>query len=347
MKIFKVSLIVLFLCSTTLTAQDSITVKKIPLNEILNLEFNYVDENAAATKQEKKKKAKEVPPPQWSKTNQINVNLNEVGFKNWKAGGENSISMLNKASFVRKYEDRFLQWNNELVLKYGLNLQEGQGIRKTDDALNFNSTFGYRKDSVSYWFYSAKATFNTQFSNGYNYPDKSNPKSRFMAPGYLFMGVGMEYSDTPEKLTAYLSPATFKATFVLDQNLANNGSFGVQKARYDNEGNIIKPGEKYFGEFGVLVSGTWQKKLYQNTIMNNSISFYSDYINSFGNIDIDWEMNLDLTVNENIKANIGTHIKYDDDVKFVEAEDQFGNDASYGARLQLKQILGVGLSYKF
>ncbi|GLB53460.1 hypothetical protein NBRC110019_25010 [Neptunitalea chrysea] len=320
------------------------------MSEILNLKFDYVDKSAPikqTDKKQKTKKEKVIPEASWIKSNKISVNLNEVAFSNWNAGGENSISAITKGTFSRKYEDRYLQWSNEMVLKYGLNLQEGQGIRKTDDGMSLNSTFGYRKDSLSYWFYSAKLTFNSQFSNGYNYPDKDNPISRFMAPGYLFVGLGMEYSDTPEKLTVYISPGTFKATFVLDQDLANNGSFGVTGARYDSSGNIIEEGKKYFGEFGILVSGTWKKKLYDNMAMNNSISFYTDYINSFGNIDIDWEMSVDLTVNKFVKANIGTHIKYDDDVKFVSAEDENGNDASYGARMQLKQLLGVGLSYSF
>ncbi|GLB48766.1 DUF3078 domain-containing protein [Neptunitalea lumnitzerae] len=319
------------------------------MEQILNLKFDYVDRDAPLKKTEKKKtkKAKVIPPPQWTKSNKLNTTLNEVAFSNWSAGGENSISMLNKATFVRKYEDQYMQWNNEMVLKYGLNLQEGQKVRKADDAININSTFGYRKDSLSYWFYSAKMTFNTQFANGYNYPDRDNPISRLMAPGYLFVGLGMEYSDTPEQLTAYFSPATYKATFVLDQRLANAGSFGVTGAKYDMNGDIIEEGKKYMGEFGILVSGSWEKQLYENMTMNNKVSFYTDYVNSFGNIDVDWEMSIDLTVNKFVKANIGTHIKYDDDVKFVEAEDEYGNDASYGARMQLKQLLGVGLSYSF
>lgn len=337
----------LFFASVKLVcAQDSITVKRIPIQDILNLEFDYVDPDAPI-KVEKKKKKKEVPQPEWTRVNEAFLNINEVAFKDWKAGGDNSISALARTHFVRKYEDRFLQWNNDMVLKYGLNLIDGQGIRKTEDAFNFNSTFGYRKDSVSYWFYSAKFTFNTQFSNGYKYPDKSKPISRFMSPGYMFSGIGMEYSNSPKKLTMYFSPMTFKATFVLDQDLANDGAFGVQGARYDTEGNIISDGENYVGEFGILINGTWEKTVYKNIVLNNKISFYTDYINSFGNIDVDWEMNVDLKVNEFVKANIGTHFMYDDDVKFVEAKDEFGNDASYGARLQLKQILGVGLSYAF
>jgi hypothetical protein len=45
---------------------------------------------------------------------------------------------------------------------------------------------------------------------------------------------------------------------------------------------------------------------------------YSDYINKFGNIDIDYDLTLELVVNEYVKTNIGLHIIYDDDIKAKE-----------------------------
>ncbi len=58
-----------------------------------------------------------------------------------------------------------------------------------------------------------------------------------MAPGYLFLGVGTSYIDAEKKINLYISPLTQKATFVLDQRLANQGAFGVEKAVLDANGN--------------------------------------------------------------------------------------------------------------
>ncbi|SFU28611.1 Protein of unknown function [Pustulibacterium marinum] len=347
MRFYHILLLLLLFSSIGVKAQDSITVKQVPIKELLSLEFDYGNNNVDAGKDKKKEKKKEIPKPTWTKTNNLGLNLSEVAFMNWQAGGENAITTIGKGNFVRKYVDRYLQWNNELIVRYGLNIQEGQKIRKSDDAFQFNSTFGYRKDSISNWFYSAKFNFNTQMTNGYNYPDRDNPISRLMAPGYVFTGIGMEYSNDEDQLTVYLSPMTYKATFVLDQDLANDGAFGVQGARYDGDGNVIEAGEKYFGEFGILVTNTWEEKLGENMVFNNRLSLYTDYINSFGNIDIDWEMTLDLIVNKFVKANIGVHTKYDNDVKFKESEDEYGNAYTYGPKMQLKQILGVGVVYAF
>ena len=52
----------------------------------------------------------------------------------------------------------------------------------------------------------------------------------------------------------------------------------------------------------------------ENITMNNKLILYSDFLNSFGNIDLDWELKIQLKVNKYVKANIGTHIIYDDDI---------------------------------
>src|SRR5690606_9679007 len=77
-------------------------------------------------------------PPRWKKTNKIGMNLSEIAFVNWSAGGNNSISGLSNALFERNYKHEKVQWNNELIMRFGLNVQDGQKIRKSEDALAIN-----------------------------------------------------------------------------------------------------------------------------------------------------------------------------------------------------------------
>ncbi len=283
----------------------------------------------------------------WKKVNKVGLNMTEVAFVNWNSGGNNSISALMHALFGRKYKKELLNWNSTLSIKYGLNAQEGRELRKTEDALEINSNFGYRRDSVSNWYYSAKLNFNTQFTYGYRYPNTDEPISKFMAPGYAFVGVGTEYSSPTEDLTVYISPVTEKSTFVLDQDLANEGMFGVTPAVKDEEGNILQPGEKVRTEFGFLVSSEFSKQIFEDIGLSNQLRLYSDYLNKFGNVDVDWELNIDLKVNDYVKANVGSHLKYDDDVKFKKDIDGDGKLDTGGPRIQWKQLLGVGLVYEF
>jgi hypothetical protein len=287
-------------------------------------------------------------PSFWKKKNRVSMNLNEVAFVNWNAGGINSIAVLTAARIERNYAFRYIQWTNSLDFRFGLNVREGEGVRKTDDALRLSSTFGYRSDTISKWYTSGKLNFNTQLANGYKYPNAENPISRFMSPGYLFLGVGTSYIDEDKKINLYISPLTQKATFVLDRNLANQGAFGVQKAVLDENGQVLSAGKNTFMELGFLVTHSWEKEVYENVNMQSRLSLYSDYLNSFGNIDIDWELNFNLKVNQFISANIGTHLIYDDDIKFDQQRAANGTIISEGIpKTQFKQLLGLGVVYEF
>lgn len=104
-----------------------------------------------------------------------------------------------------------------MVTRYGINKQQDKELRKTEGLIEINSNIGYEPDSLSNWYYSARLNFKAQFTNGYKYPDIDNPISKFMAPGYLFFGGGMEYARDREDLSFYVSPITLKTTFVLDR----------------------------------------------------------------------------------------------------------------------------------
>lgn len=281
----------------------------------------------------------------WSKKNNIGFDLNEIAFVNWSAGGNSSVSGIVRGNFTRIFSNTNMKWHNELIIRYGVNKQDGIALRKTDDAFMLNSTFGYKKDPVSNWYHSAKFNFNTQFSNGYAYPSTELAISKPFAPAYTFLGVGAEYSNKKKKITVYISPFTMKNTLVLDQRLANQGAFGVKKATYDSDGNLLNMGEKTKTELGFLVTSFYRKEIFKNITLENRLSCYSDYINKFGNIDFDWQFQLDLVVNEYVKATIGSHLLYDDDIKSKKEVD--GKQVIAGPKIQLKQLLGVGLSYSF
>jgi hypothetical protein len=281
----------------------------------------------------------------WSKENKVGLDISQITFVNWNAGGNNSISGLIKGQFIRTYTRENIHWKNELIMRYGINKQESQEVRKTDDQFAFNSTFGYKRDTISNWYYAGKFNFNTQFANGYAYPNIDLAISRPFAPAYTFLGIGAEYSRKDLNLNFYLSPLTQKTTMVFDQRLADQGAFGVEKAVYDEFGTLIREGKNIRNETGILVTNQWKREIFENINFENRIALYTDYINNFGNIDVDWQLQLDLTVNQYVKANIRTHLVYDDDIKSKEEEG--GVQVIRGPKIQWKQLLGLGVVYQF
>ena len=279
----------------------------------------------------------------WKKTNSLGLDINQGTFSNWSAGGYSSVSGIVKGDFNRTYEKGRTMWVNELKVRYGLNKQENVELRKTDDVLSINSSFGYKSSVKSNWYYSAKMTLNTQMANGYAYPNVEDPISRAFAPAYLFVGIGAEYFKNDFK--AYISPFTLKSTLVLDEVLANKGEFGLDGGIFDAEGNLIKPGKKSRNELGFLFTSEWKKSIMTNVLLKNNLTLYTDYLNNFGNVDVDWQLTLEMKVNSLLKATLGGHLIYDDDIK--NKRDVNGVQITEGPRVQFKQLLSVGLVYNF
>lgn len=294
-----------------------------------------------------KAKKKKYNGPEWKQKNRASFDLSQVSFSNWNSGGTNSISGLFGFESSANYKDKYFNWRNNLLLRYGINKQESRETRKTDDLFEINSDIGYNPSPTSNWFYSAKLNFRTQLTNGFKYPNTDDPISRFMAPGYLFFGGGMEYGKRIERLAFYFSPITLKATFVLDEELANAGSFGVLPAVFDDDGNIIKNGERIRSEVGILINNSYEMEVVENINMKHRVSLYTDYINNFGNVDLDWRVDFDFRVNSFVRATLGSHIRYDDDVKTQKPAEIEGEFDEAGAKLQWKQFLGVGFAVDF
>ncbi len=279
------------------------------------------------------KKAKD--PDWWVTANSIAFDVNQIAFVNWSSGGENSIAGLLKIYLKRDFEKLFTLWKNEISIKYGLNNVQDKGLIKTDDAIKMNSTFGYRKTETSNWYYSAKFNFSTQFTNGYKYPNTDNPISRFFAPAYLYIGVGSQYNLVKEHFSIYFSPATLKSTFVMDESLSNEGAFGVVK------------GKKSRHEFGTAFQTSWDVEIFKNVAMRNRLGLYTDYLNNFGNIDVNWELGFKFKINDYFEASLGSQLIYDDDIKHKEDTNGDGELETVGPRVQFKQQLGIGVLYKF
>lgn len=282
----------------------------------------------------------------WREINKLNLDITQISFINWNAGGNNSISGIFRGQFVREFSKKNVNWKSELLARYGLNKQQDREIRKTDDQFQINSTFGYRTDTIYHWYFSSKFNFQTQFYNGYNYPNNRDAISKPFAPAYVFLGIGAEYNRKDLQLNLYISPLTQKTTLVFDEELSNQGAFGVKPAVFDPiSGALLRSGAKSRTELGFLITNQWEHEIWKNINLDHRISLYSDYINNFGNVDVDWQILLEMTVNEYVKASLGTHLIYDDDIKAKEEIN--GTQVTVGPKIQLKQILGVGVSYSF
>jgi hypothetical protein len=280
----------------------------------------------------------------WKKGGVISINASQVGLTNWAGGGQNSISLNGIVSLFANYKKGNSTWDNSLDIGYGL-LQQGEDkVRKTDDKIDFTSKYGQK--AFKNWYYAGLLNFKSQMAPGFNYPDDSTEISRFLAPAYVLGAIGMDYKPN-SNFTLFISPLTMKTTIVNDQRLADFGAFGVEAAEYDDLGNLTSQGEKFRGEFGGYLRAMYNKNVMENVNFQTKLELFSNYVEEPTHIDVNWEVLIALKVNKYISATISTQLIYDHDVDIAVDRNDDGVMDGVGPRTQFKEVIGVGLNYKF
>jgi hypothetical protein len=264
----------------------------------------------------------------WKVSGQASINFSQVSFSHWVSGGRNSVSGVGLFNINANYEKAKIHWENSLKTGYGLLKEEESMVTKTDDKLELNSKLGIETNN-EHILYSSFVNFNTQFADGYNYPDTENKISGFFAPAYLTVAAGIDYQPS-DKFSLFATPLSGKFTFVTDYELSSQGAFGVE------------PGETARAELGASVKSELKTPVVKNVDMTTTLSLFSNYLDNPENIDVKWDLILNMKINDYLSANFITNLIYDHDV-LVPLDD---SDRK-GRRIQLKQLLGVGLSYKF
>ncbi len=272
------------------------------------------------------------------------LNFSQISLSNWASGGQNSLSVLGIANVFGNYQKGKSTWDNSLDLTYGLVKVEGRRTQKSDDKIELNLKYGHRASKK--WFYTGQLNAKTQLTPTYTLT-RDTLVASFFAPAYILASVGMDYKPN-KKLSVFLSPFTGKFTVVQNQALADRGAFGVARAKTDVEGNIIPgTGQHFRKEFGGYVNVRYRNEIMQNVTLQSKLDLFSNYLHDPQNIDVALENLLNFKVNKFISATLFVHMIYDDDIMINVDRNDDGKVDGKGPRLQLKQTLGIGLSYNF
>jgi hypothetical protein len=279
----------------------------------------------------------------WKKGGVFAINLAQTSLTNWAAGGQNSVAVNGIFSVFANLKKDKSRWDNSLDIGYGL-LKQGKDnpFRKTDDRFDFLSKYG--REAFKNVYYAALLNFKTQMAPGYNYINDSTKAkiSNLFSPAYLLLALGMDYKPNAY-FSAFIAPVTAKFTFVTDKALSDSGAFGV------------KPGKKSLSEFGGYIRVIYSKSDFKSEFMKNvsftsKVDLFSNYLKKPQNIVVNWENLIAMKINKFISATFITDLIYDDKIKVPFDKNGDGIIAageSVGSKIQFKEILGVGFSYKF
>lgn len=284
----------------------------------------------------------------WSKGGVFQINMNQLSLTNWAAGGLSSVSgvaMFN--GYANRKKGRH-SWDNNLALAYGLIDQEGQDLFKTDDRIELNSRYGYDLKEGGAWAAAGLLQFRTQFAEGFTADDMENAISDIFAPAYLLVGAGLTYKPNDE-FSVFISPAMSKTTFVMDQDLADAGAFGVDAAEFDDMEQMLRSGENTRFELGGFLALQYKKDVMENITFLTRADLYSNYLDRPENIDISWETMTNFKINDWFAATLSTLLLYDHDVEIardIEENPSSPQGVFSGPGTQFKQALGIGLTFK-
>jgi len=277
----------------------------------------------------------------WKTGGVVSLNLAQTSLTNWAAGGQNSVAVNGIFSGFANLKKGKSRWDNSLDLGYGI-LKQGKGSmpRKTDDKVDFLSKYG--RQAFNNFYYALLFNFKTQIYKGYNYPNTDVIISNHFSPAYVLFAIGLDYKPNGY-FSAFIAPVTSKMTIVSDKTLSDAGAFGVA------------PGKKTLSEVGGYLRVIYSKNDFKSEFLKNvsfttKVDLFSNYAKNPQNIVVNWEALVAMKINKYISASINTQLIYDDKIKVPFDRNGDGTIAtgeSVGSKIQFKEILGVGFSYKF
>lgn len=265
------------------------------------------------------------PPKYWTNGILNQVGFSQVSLTNWAAGGSGSIAMNAYIDAHANYKKDKMIWENRMKLAYGFIQTIGEQYKKSDDRWQIDSKWGYR--AVDKLYFSAAFNFRTQFTPGYTYPANSEIKkvSSFMAPGYISVGAGIDYKPF-DWISLNLSPLTGNWVIVTVPG------FRTSYGNKEDQAVRTELGAQFKGEI---------KKSFKNFKVGTVITLFSDYLNKPQDLQVYWDVDLGLTINKFLSANLRTNLIYDENILIP---DDNGDKLP---RVQFKEIFSLSFTYTF
>ena len=263
----------------------------------------------------------------WNHNGLAGITFSQTSFTNWSEGGENTIAdnvYLNASLNYKK--DKF-SWTNDLKINYGQNYTDNNGWRKNLDNIDFASKLGHQITDKLY--YAALVDFKSQLFYGYKYTDDDKVlTSKGFTPAYLNVSVGLDYKPN-DNIAIYYSPVAGKLTMVADSAFAVR--YGIDANKY------VKP------QLGSYLKVNANYKLFEDRLtIKSALDLFTAYDDSFGMVDVNWDLLIGYNLTKLLTLTFQSTLKYDDDIK------TFDDDGTvHGAKVQFKEMVGVGLSYNF
>lgn len=279
----------------------------------------------------------------WKLSGMLSLTASQTSLVNWAPGGDQQIGLNALANLNANYAKGKHSWQNAITAQYGTLrlIDEYDEFRKNDDKLQFASKYGYQAANKLY--YSAIFDYKSQFDKGWTYEkvkvvndegveeeiEEATLNSECWSPLYLTYTVGLDY-QVCDNFMFYLSPFCGKTTVVLNDFLSEQAAFGVDTCKHARS------------EFGWYFKLDAKYDIAKNISFATNLVLFNSYKDGFmDEIDVDWNVIIAMQINKWLAFNVTSELVYDEDVKVVK------DDREYFSLTQFKNVMGLGLTFKF
>ena len=320
--------------------------------------YAQVDEKTAAEEALKTKvKAAEIDSAKhWKCTGVVGLNAAQTALFNWAAGGNNNVTGFVFANVTLSYKKNKWTWDSNLDTELGLMYSSdyiAYPWRKANDKLNFTTKVGYQMHPQ--WYLTLLGNFRSQFAPGLDYKKvdaQEAPKptliSKWLSPSYTDLALGIEYRPN-DIFVIGVYPVAGRMTTCTYEPL--RPSYGLPM-RADS---TFKPVAL---NMGLRINGGINYTLVKNLKIISTITLFTPYTarihdeehgQKFGNFDVDWDLAITYNFLKVFSVSVMTSLKYYDKV-MIARNDWDGTPQHPGhpcARVQFKEVIGLGIGYSF
>ena len=274
------------------------------------------------------------PPKFWTNGMLTELGFSQVSLTNWAAGGSGSVALNSYVNAHANYAKGGMFWDNRIQLSYGFIQSYEEGYKKSSDKIVIDSKWGYR--AISKFYFSANFNFRSQFSPGF---DGNGKVSKFLAPAYTSLGLGIDYKPgNGKEVSINIAPFTGNLVIVTDPSL---------RTKYGNAENKATR-----WELGAQLKATVSKEVIKNLKVNSYLTLFSDYLNKPKNMQVNWDLQLTYKLNKYMQAGIRTNLIYDDNILFTSNRTFLNEETGkienvMQPRVQLQEVFSLNFAYTF
>jgi hypothetical protein len=322
---------------------------------------------------QKAKKEKEEIPDGWRAGAGIGLDLTQLLQINPKQGaGQNRIGFEGAFNGFANWKLGRRAWDNTFLWQFGLQ-RLGSGVisqmntdripfQKTVDEFRFTSKYGYKIRPDGNLYYSANATFLSQLTPTYQFPDRfagnfisdfidsgRSPLSKFLAPATATFSLGLDYKPVPA-LSIFVSPVASKFVIVANDSIASRGIQGNPVEGQPNELGIYPEYDHIDPQIGALAQVQYKQAFLSEdrAVFTTNLGLYTNYLRKPENVDLDWQNSLAFSLTKNLQFTAFLNLFYDDDI-LVQITDysEPNGVAGLGKRLSITQQILISYARTF